>query len=164
MLGIQNTSGGATTPIGVIIPFVGTKAEADALSGWDYCNGTGVTPDLRDRFIRLTETNGDVGDTAESNSHSHSAGNAHSHNGTVSHTHTVVEVDDGTVNVGLFGFAGVTTADHSHSWTVSSETPGTTLQGIGTSSDDGRPSFRTVIFIKRVAIPEQPAVFMGCNF
>ena len=152
MLGIQNTSGSATTPIGVIIPFVGTPAEAGALSGWDYCDGTGVTPDLRDRFIRLTETNGDVGDTAGSNSHSHNAGtNHHSHNGSASHTHVVVEVDDGTEDVGLFGFSGVTTADHSHSWTVSSETVGTTVQSIATSSDDGRPAFRTVIFIKRVA-------------
>ncbi|KKK95384.1 hypothetical protein LCGC14_2673350, partial [marine sediment metagenome] len=165
---IQNTSGSPTTPVDVILPFVGSKADAVALSGWDYCDGSGATPDLRDRQIFFIDSGtGTIGTTGGSNEHSHgaSAGHRHKFDGGP-HTHTVSEVDDGTINVALFSstFAGLALTDHSHTWTIPAEDPFGDTGTFETDSVDGRPSYRTVIFIKRVAIEEveQPALFMGC--
>ncbi len=168
MLGIQNTSGGALTSVGVIIPFVGTKAEADLLSGWDYCDGTGVTPDLEDTFIRLTETDGDVGDTGGNNTHQHTASGQHFHNHSGTHTHTGTDSDFGDNGTLLAGFSATNLTEHAHTWTVENVNPGATgLQAITSQAAVGPPAYRTVIFIKRVAIAaaaESPALFLGYVF
>jgi len=63
---------GGTVPIGVILPYNG--AFADIPSNWALCDGTNGTPDLRAVFILGTATEGDVGDTGGSDTHTHNAG------------------------------------------------------------------------------------------
>ena len=63
---------GGSVPIGGIIPYNG--AFDGIPSNWALCDGTNGTPDLRAVFILGTATEGDVGDTGGSDTHSHNAG------------------------------------------------------------------------------------------
>ena len=99
-----------TVPVGGVIMFSGTIASIPA--GWQLCDGTNGTPDLRDKFVigaredqsaetrtnvtgSLTKTGGTKDAAVVSHSHSASAGNQsadHSHSGTTGtngdHSHT----------------------------------------------------------------------------
>ena len=121
-------------PIGGIIMWSGTIAEAEALTNWKICDGQNGTPDLRDRFVlgvgsSTATSTASVDDTGGNNSitltegqmpsHNHNiTDNGHSHgNGTLSvtggdHNHSyrrLVELtdnDDNGVPVGNTGSAG----------------------------------------------------------
>ena len=41
----------AFVPVGGIIMWNGSIAEAEALSNWKICDGSNGTPDLRDKFV-----------------------------------------------------------------------------------------------------------------
>lgn len=164
LLGIQNTSGGASTPVGVIIPYVGTIASIP--TGWVLCNGSSGTPDLTASQIKSV-TSG-VLDTGGSNLHQHYS---------FSHTHTesahnhvingsVVQVvvnydceDDATgVEVNYDGVLGARAAmraptpPHQHTtWTVNNSTATIQNTSIIFDSADGRYKYRTVVFIKKIA-------------
>ena len=78
----------AGVPLGVICMWGGLLANIPA--GWQLCNGTNGTPDLRDRFIKGATSN--PGATGGSVNHTHAA-----HTGVVNHTHPVT--DPGHVHV-----------------------------------------------------------------
>ena len=48
---LDTTVTNAFVPIGGIIMWSGTIAEAEALTNWAICDGTNSTPDLRDKFV-----------------------------------------------------------------------------------------------------------------
>jgi len=123
-------------PVGGIIMWSGTIAEAEALTNWAICDGQNGTPDLRDRFVlgvgsstpnhTSTATKGEEGGSnsitlteGQMPSHNHNiTDTGHSHgNGTLSvtggdHDHSyrrLVELtdnDDNGVPVGNTGSAG----------------------------------------------------------
>jgi hypothetical protein len=74
-------------PIGGIIMWSGTVAEAEALTNWKICDGQNGTPDLRDKFVlgvgsTVAASTANVDDTGGDNSISLSEGQmpAHNHN------------------------------------------------------------------------------------
>ena len=74
-------------PIGGIIMWSGTIAEAEALTNWKICDGQNGTPDLRDRFVlgvgsSAAASTANKGDTNNSNTITLSEGQmpAHNHN------------------------------------------------------------------------------------
>ena len=86
LLAIQNK----TTPIlpkSIIAMWIGTLASIPA--GWNLCDGSLGTPDLREYYIKIATTTSDtLGDASAtgSNTHTHAA-QGHTHTGG-SHTHT----------------------------------------------------------------------------
>ena len=50
--------GGGTIPVGGIIMWSGTIAAISSLDGWELCDGSNGTPDLRDRFVIGATTDG----------------------------------------------------------------------------------------------------------
>lgn len=73
----------ANLPIGSIILWKNTTIP----SGWSVCNGSGGTPDLRDKFVRGASVDGDIRDTGGATTHTHTNSNtstrsAHNHGGT----------------------------------------------------------------------------------
>lgn len=56
-------------PSGVIVAWYGVIA--DIPTGWLLCDGTYGTPDLKEKFIRGANVDGDVGDAVGSDSHHH---------------------------------------------------------------------------------------------
>lgn len=105
-----------------------TGSEADVPTDWAYCDGTGDTPDLRDKFLYgyKAGTNA-VGDTGGAASHTHALTNAGTHthtatvsNGGTSHSHapatatgtpTLFDYDAGPNDDAL----AATDATHTHS-------------------------------------------------
>jgi len=107
-------------PIGSVIMWFGTVGAIPA--GWQVCDGTNGTPDLRDRFVVGAGTTYSVGDTGGANtvtldatqipSHTHSISGSGTTGSTgISHTHT---------------FSGTTANAGSHSHSGSANTVGLT--------------------------------------
>lgn len=90
--------------IGMIILWYG--AIVDIPTGWSLCNGSGGTPDLRDKFVVGAGSTYAVGATGGATTHTHtqgSTGNESSHTHTqgnagaeASHTHVLAAVETGT--------------------------------------------------------------------
>ncbi len=82
---VQNTSGGTLeTELNLIGMWLGTLANIP--SGWQVCDGTNSTPDLRSKFIKIINTTGELGDTSGANTHTHT-NVSHTHVATGTHTH-----------------------------------------------------------------------------
>ena len=81
----------ASLPAGLIVMWSGTLANIP--SGWNLCDGTLGTPDLRDRFIKGPAAAENPGATGGASTHTHVAHAAHTHDYTqiVNHTHPVTD-------------------------------------------------------------------------
>ena len=144
---IQNTSGGVSQPKGIIGLWLGTLASIPV--GWNLCDGTRSTPDLRDKFIKCANTVGEIGSTGGSNTHSHAASNSHNHTTSTTHTHTgstaAYSTGDGSQPIGSAAVA------RAHSHTVSGVSDNTGLYGsitISSDSSNNEPAYRTVAYIQ----------------
>jgi hypothetical protein len=88
MLVLEAAVGGSPAdfdfPVGGIIAWTGTAASIPA--GWQVCDGTNGTKNLRGCFIYGAAVDGDVGDSGGALTHTHTAGEAASGG---SHMHTV---------------------------------------------------------------------------
>lgn len=150
VLGIQNTSAGATTPDGVIIPYVGSVASVP--DGWVFCDGDGAgVPDLRDRQIRVTTVDGEILGTGGSATHTHTIDHGHTES---THGHSVTDPETNQINR-TAGVTAVAQADllgqgHSHAWSGIDPTPTLDDTVATMSSDEARYLYRTVIFIKKM--------------
>ena len=149
LLGLQNTSGGALTPAGVILPFVG--AVADIPKPWILCDGTGDSNvDCRDKQIKFTGSVVSIGNTGGSNAHGHTigAGHIHTHG---AHNHSSTATLEKVARIG-FGVWPLATANpHTHAWTIGNETPTMGVESHTLTVDDtvdGRAPYRTVVFVK----------------
>ena len=84
-------------PIGGIIMWSGTVAEAEALTNWRICDGQNGTPDLRDKFVlgvgsSAAASTASKGDTNNNNSITLTEGQMPSHNHNITdngHSHTI---------------------------------------------------------------------------
>lgn len=167
LLGIQNTSGAATTPVGVIVAFVG--AAGTVPSNWQICDGNGDTIDCRDKQIWSTAADGEIGDTGGSNTHTHTI------TGTHNHTHGAHNHSTGGVN--MSGARERTTGSptenvipqiggiHTHTWTINNATP--TMQAASVTlsgTEDVRSAYRTVIWIKKLIERPGPKALLGTTF
>ena len=108
---LGSTVSNAFVPVGGIIMWNGTIAEAEALSNWAICDGQNGTPDLRDKFVlgvgsSANASTASKGEVNNNNSIQLSEGQmpAHNHNITDNgHSH-----GNGTLSV--------TGGDHDHSY------------------------------------------------
>ena len=112
-------------PIGGIIMWSGTIAQAESLTNWKICDGQNGTPDLRDKFVlgvgssSVTST-ASVDDTGGSNSITLTEGQMPSHNHNITdngHSHTINNHThpSGTLsgsNTHNHNFQGVSGNDH----------------------------------------------------
>lgn len=139
---LQNTSGAATTPVGVIVGFVG--AEASIPSNWSLVTAT------TDKQIRCTASSGDLLGTGGSNTHTHTTSNhVHTHS---AHNHSSAIVQYSFVdvtNTPLDNQAVTFGALHKHTWTVTDTTATMQNNTFTMSTDDVRLPYRTIIFIKK---------------
>lgn len=155
LLGIQNRGASAHTPIGVIVPFVGTTIPQN----WLVCDGTHGTPNLTAVQVQVTTVGGSVGGTGGSNTHIHT-NSAHAHSGLAgSHTHTYTFSNTVALEANTAGFNTAAIKTHTHtSHAMSQVGTSEVAQSVTVPTVDGRYSYRTVKFIKYMG---EPAVFYG---
>lgn len=122
-------------PSGGIIMWSG--AIVDIPSGWNICDGTNGTPDLRDRFVIGAGSTYAVDDIGGSDSvnlqHSHTV-NGHTHS--IAHTHNY-STTTGTESAQKFfpsEDGPKSTADSSHTHSVNGTTAGASSASSGSSS------------------------------
>jgi hypothetical protein len=135
-------------------------------SGWDYCDGTGDTPDLTASQIKITVTGGEVLDTGGSNTHTHTQ--------TATHGHTHPNHDHNSENAQTVLSTIATTppptvacfslAKHGHSWTITNTAPTLNNASITLGNTDGRYNYRETIFIMKVEEVGVNVPFFACNF
>lgn len=151
---------GMQIPVGGIIMWSGDVAPA----GWNLCDGTNGTPDLRDKFILGSGGSELVGGTGGSTAKTTSSDNEHSHGGTTaghqltiaempSHTHEVlsdgVEGGGGDIGLGPDTHRGIFTqpagGNQPHAHGIN------TTPAHSHSISDARPPYYALAFIQRAA-------------
>lgn len=144
--GVQNISGGALTPDGVILPFVGTTVP----EGWTLCDGSNGTPDLTATQVKVTVSPTQLGQTGGSDDdHLHTTQpHPHTHS---SHSHSFGLTNFASQDIsGASSTAQVTSAGHAHITTpTGSTTPTLQNNTVVLNTSAGKPLFRTVKFIRK---------------
>jgi hypothetical protein len=148
LLPLQNTSGGDLAPVedSTIIAFVG--AHGTIPSGWElYAPADSLQ-------VKCTTTD-IVGapSTGGSNSHTHSSDHGHTHSGTHTHSETVTTTTSAQLDSGLTDVIALTkkVAEHAHVWNIDGTTPTLQNDSVPLDSQPGRPPYRTVLWIRKVA-------------
>jgi len=142
-------------PIGGIIMWSGSVADAEALTNWAICDGQNGTPDLRDKFVlgvgsSAAGSTASKGDTGGDNSISLSEGQMPSHNHDLNdpnHTHGVTDnghyhMEFRSGNAGANqnqGSSNLNTSNYPGSGTgPSGKYEGYNIWGVGSEPDVGR--------------------------
>lgn len=130
-------------PRGLIIMWSGTPAQIPA--GWQFCDGSNGTPDLRNKFIYGIGVEGDMGAHSETTNHAH----------TVSHTHTLSIAafwsDYGNPRTSNGG--GDENSNHNHSISLPGATSDDATKAAGgapvvTSADNYPPYYKLAYIMK----------------
>lgn len=152
LLAIQNTSGGLTAlpPYGIGF-WLGTLASIPA--SLRLCDGTSGTPDLRDKFVKITNTSGELGNTGGATQHTHTS-DSHTHTQD-QHQHTVTAGNSSAGNNDYEDvgdpLTGVAIHPHTHStWTAAYTTAvnqNTTITIQNNTASTNFPEYRTVAYL-----------------
>lgn len=143
-------------PIGSIIMW--KNAISSIPEGWQICDGSNGTPDLRGKFVMGASIDGDVGVNAAEASHVHSRPASTSTDGAHQHTTSVGVGNTGDgVNSSSTTYEGISAASkgHGHSG-ISGNTSGATgshahTVGGNTNSQTPTPPFMKLYYIMRVS-------------
>jgi len=148
---IKNTSGGSLLKRGSIAMYLGSVASVPV--GWNICDGTKGTPDLRDKFIKIINTTDEIGNTGGSNTHTHASQN-HNHTGG-NHTHGNASSADWGHSAGdrsqraVGGGRGINKGNNPHDQqTVSTDAASWNNTGTTADSSSNQPAYRTVVYIQ----------------
>lgn len=134
-------------PVGSIIMFY--DAIANRPTGWEICDGTNGTPDLRSKFVYAASADGEVGATGGATTHSHTNSPTNDSSG---HTHPVssgLGWGGGTTTGGTGSGISVANA-HGHSGSTTSDSGGVHSHTINSTSTDGNlPPYVKIYYIMR---------------
>ena len=118
-------------------------------SGFFLCDGNNSTPTLTDKFVKITTTSGDIGNTGGSNTHTHASQN-HTHTSTGGHTHAVTTAISTDVGVNGTGGGVDVIENHTHDASTSSSTNATYSAGSTTAdSSANQPEYVIVKYIQK---------------
>lgn len=142
LLAIQNRSGTAYTPVGIIGMWLGSTSSIPS-------NFENVTA-MQNYHLKITNTVGDIGNTGGSNTHTHT-GNTHTHTGSHDHGTTTVShtasLDRGSSTTYTY-IDSLRGGPVYHNITTDTVSTTYTTATTDASSSSNEPSFRTVAFIK----------------
>ena len=151
LLGVQNITGSAETPLNVVLPYFGLVA--DIPTNWHICDGTGGTYDLTAHQIKITTTGGEVGDTGGSNTHSHTSTTPHNHIHGSSHGHAGASDGTDIDSTTNYGTRKYWPWEHDHTWTIGTAAPTLQPATFTSGSSDGRAPYRTCVFVQKISKP-----------
>ena len=154
----KNESGNNTMPlVGDIGLWLGTLANIPI--GWNLCDGTNNTPDMRSKFFKVNST-ATTSSTGGSNTHTHAA-QSHSHTLSGSHVHTLTNATHYSTasiimaNTNGGGSEYDLTGAHTLA-SIASRTPAYAAANTTANSSSNEPEYRTVAYIQFVFPPVLP--------
>jgi hypothetical protein len=137
-------------PIGGIIAWTGSAASIP--SGWQICDGTNGTKDLRGSFVYGASVDGDVGVSGGALTHTHTAGAVASGG---SHLHSVSltsGVASGAASNSTITGSGYVAANHTHGISGNTASNGAHTHTPGTiDAASSLPPYVKVYFIQRMS-------------
>lgn len=140
----KNTSGNSKSPRkGDIALWLGDPNDIPV--GWDLCDGNNGTPNLSDKYIKISST---PGNTGGGNTHGHTSVGSHTHTATGSHTHTgSTGGPNDTSNPAGNGHSHSNSV-HTHPVSsVQSVTPTWESSTIDTDTVSNEPLYRTAVYV-----------------
>lgn len=143
----KNSSGSSMmVAVGDIALWLGTLALIPV--GWNLCDGTNDTPDMRGRYLKINTT-ATTTSTGGSNTHSHSA-QGHTHTASGSHSHTGSSDDPaGGSHYDHDGEGVAIYREHTHTpLSCSTSAPGLNSANTAANSSNNEPAYRTVAYIQ----------------
>ncbi len=155
---IEKEASDTAIPIGLIVMWAG---DIDSIpAGWDLCNGSNGTPDLREKFIRGAPPGEDPGTLGGTIAHSHTYtqiprhrhtidtnGRSHSHGGVRAYSRTVgALIWTGNCYRAIGGYTNYESYLHSHSVPTVGLSPATTEE-----TDNLPPYFKVAFIMSSVA-------------
>lgn len=138
---------GCPIPLKGIFIFIGDVANIPP--NFVLCDGNNGTPDWRDKFIKITNTDDDIGDTGGSATHTHAASGSHGHTASSVHSHSVGSFGNAQGFTG--GSPSGSSAIREHTHNVSSVGNATTTWNpvtVTADSSNNEPAFLTVAYIQ----------------
>lgn len=137
-------------PVGAIIMLDGVIANRP--TGFELCNGTGGTPDLRSKFIYGAASDGDLGATGGGSTHTHTnpatgAGGSHSHTiGLTSGNSADGDIHWASTYEGVQVAAGA----HTHSINTNTDTDANHTHSVNdTQAGSNLPAYMKLYFVMR---------------
>ncbi len=148
---IDNSLAGVKYPASSLI-FWG---QATLPLGWSACDGSGGTPDLRNKFLKCVDSAENPGATGGSATHTHTP-NSHTHiQDTHSHTGTSNGSNSWASYRALNHNEGIAWA-HTHALTISSDVAVNQSSDITLDTINGEPTFKKLLIIKNTGVANRP--------
>jgi hypothetical protein len=137
-------------PVGGIIAFY--KPAANIPAGWQVCDGTNGTPDLRSMFVYGAANDGELGDGGGVETHIHTNPSTNTGGG---HSHSVGGSTSGP-SAGVNGVTGgsyqAASAGHTHGANFSTNSQGSHSHTVGnTAAANHLPPYVKLYFIMRIS-------------
>ena len=141
----QNKAGAT---LGIPLNGIVMTIESTVPSNFKLCDGNNDTPNLTDKFIKLSVSSGDIGNTGGANTHTH-ASQAHSHTGGT-HSHTAPNQGDGSASVDGDGTGeGISKTGGSHTVTVASTAATFGSANTTANSSANQPEYVVLKYIQK---------------
>lgn len=124
--------------------------------GWSLCDGSGGTPDLRNKFLKCVDAAENPGTTGGASTHTHTT-TAHNHTQDGhSHTGTTSNASD-SVYCGGTPYS-VSPAADTHTHSISTDSVAATNQTATPTMDtiNGEPTFKKLLILKNTGIANRP--------
>lgn len=133
-------------------------------TGFNFCNGSNSTPDLRDKYLRGAAGSGNAGATGGSNQNTHTLTHthvvtAHSHSAATSPSTSPSYVNDGWGGV-TTGVHNQSSSAHTHSTSLNNATPTLDANPSIVTAETVEPAFTKLIPIKNTS-GESKRIFKG---
>lgn len=148
LMAYQNKAGAVQ---GIPLNTIAMTVDSVLPSGWSLCDGSEGTTDLSDKFIKITTSSANIGNTGGSNTHTHAAQN-HSHTSSGSHHHTVYTAT--STAQGFNGIGGgvdvIETHYHGNS-TTSSVSASYSSASTSANSSSNQPPYSIVKYIQKTS-------------
>jgi len=123
----------------------------DIPSNWSLCDGNNETVNLKDRFIKTTNTTGEFGDISGANTHIH-ANISHTHTQTATHNHTGSMGGASATQKKYGGSQDACYATHTHVVTVGNANVTYSSTNITADTVDNQPAYRTAAYIELMKV------------
>ena len=149
LLAVQNQTGGASKPKGIIGLWLDALSAIPA--GWLLCDGNNGTPDMKDKFLKCANLTTEAGVIGGSNTHTHAA-QTHTHAAAGSHTHTASASahNTGALTKQTAGSPNLALNKNTNHSGFSTDPTTTIYSSDSTTADsaNNEPEYRTVAYIQ----------------